>query len=162
MEVFHPLSIYTYRLDYWLTALVLGGFCAWQAMKFASGRLSKAGLALAGLVLGGALAFVLRRAWIHAAVVSATGTPAARAQFGSHRLTIGPDGVAEDGPAGTHTHAWSAIEGLWETPDQFFLAVGGGYAYVVPKSHLSESSAAEFRAAVTQELAEEGRRRTRG
>jgi hypothetical protein len=60
-------------------------------------------------------------------------------------------------------HDWDAIEGLLEAPGHLFLAVGGGYAYVIPKRALPVNAVAEFRSAfVTCQEAWDQRRRTKG
>jgi hypothetical protein len=150
-------------LSYWFNVLLLaggGGYVAWRAAPSTG---SGVALSLDGALIGWALAAAAYRLWIRAAATEQTSGGAAQAQLGRHVLQLGPDGVSEEGPAGRHMHDWAAIEGLLEAPGHLFLAVGGGYAYVIPKRDLAVDAVAEFRSAfATCQQAWEQRRRTKG
>lgn len=155
-----------HQLNYWIGVLLIGGGAAWVATRigltFSLPLAGRIVLTVAGALAGWGLAVASSKLWLHASVVAAAQGPAAQQQFGRHRLTLQPDGVFEQGPSASHTHSWSAIEGLRETPDHIFLVVGGGFAYAIPKRGLEPESAAAFLTSTAAFLAEEERRRTRG
>jgi hypothetical protein len=151
------------RLSYWLNVLLLAGGGAYIAWRLAPTTVSGVALSMGGALIGWALAAAAYRLWIRAAATEQTSGSAAQAQLGRHVLQLGPDGVSEEGPAGRHMHGWDAIEGLLDAPGHLFLAVGGGYAYVIPKRELAVDTVADFKAAfATSQQAWDQRRRTKG
>jgi hypothetical protein len=155
-----------HRFSYWISVLLIGGGAAWVGTRigltFSLSSATVAIVAVVGGLVGWSLAAASHRVWLRASAVAAGQGPAVEQQFGRHRLTLRPEGVLEQGPSASHTHAWGAIEGLSETADHMFLVVGGGFAYAIPKRALQRESAAAFRTQVASYLSEEGRRRTRG
>jgi hypothetical protein len=150
-----------YKLNYWALAVLAAGGGLWIAVQFDVDLFGTVALVALGFLLGWGAAVVSARVWLRDLATAASRSPAAKETFGSHRLWLTEEGVTERGPAATHSHTWRAVEALWDTADHFFLTVGGGQAYVIPKRAFHSPSAdAEFRALVASRLAEERRRRT--
>jgi hypothetical protein len=146
-----------YRLNYWLSAALIAGSGAWAGTRIGlTFQTSPIALGLLGLLAGWGLAVAVARAWIHASVVAIAKTQAGQLQFGRHRLSLGVDGIREEGPSAVHMHEWRAVEGLRETADHFFLVVGGGFAYAIPKRGLAPDDAAAIKASVATYLAKGG------
>jgi hypothetical protein len=148
-----------HRLANWANVVALAGGGAWATSKFGSDPLSTNLFGLGGLLAGWGLAAATTRLWVHAAA-QASARGAAQKQFGPHRLLVGPEGILERGPVATHSHAWSAVEGLFETGEHLFVGIAGGSAYVVPKRNLAPESAASLKATVGSYMEAERRRTT--
>jgi hypothetical protein len=58
---------------------------------------------------------------------------------GRHTLLLEANGVQELGPAAEHAHRWPSVQPLEEGPQHFFLPVGFGFAYVVPKRAMQDA-----------------------
>jgi hypothetical protein len=147
-----------YRLTYWSFAVLGGAGGLWIAIQFDASLPFKIALVAAGAFLGWGLAVVSARVWVRDVARASSSSVAAQQDFGIHRLRVDGEGVAEHGPSASHTHSWRAVEALHETPDHFFIAVGAGSAYVIPKRGLAHDVQAEFKAAVTSRLSEASRR----
>jgi hypothetical protein len=153
---FHSRHSTPHRLNYWLSVALVAGGAAWVGTQIGLTPSSRVALGLVGSFIGWGLAAAAARAWIHASVVAMAKGSAAQEQFGRHRLTLGPDGIREQGPSAVHTHTWSTVDGLFETSDHLFLAVGGGFAYAIPKRALGPDTAAAIRRSVATFLAKRG------
>lgn len=151
-----------HRVSYWVTVALVAGGTAWVASRFTVEPTARVVLSIIGMLAGWGLAEAGVRVSLHATVASTTRSVAGKQQFGPHRLTVGPDGVAEETPSGSHTHGWGAIEELCETKDHLFLAVAGGFAYVLPKRDIAEALQAELRTIVESGIEQKRRRRTTG
>ena len=150
-----------YRLTYWSFAVLGAAGGLWAAVQFDASLLLKLALVSGGASLGWGLAVASARVWVRDVARASSSSVAAQQDFGIHRLKVTDEGVAEQGPSASHTHSWRAVEALHETPDHFFIAVGAGSAYVIPKRGLTYDAQAEFKAAVTSRV-DEASRRTRG
>jgi hypothetical protein len=150
-----------HRINYWASVALIAWGCGWVGTQIGTTPTSRVILAACGALVGWGLAAAVQRVWIHATVASGAKGHAGQQQFGAHRLSLQSEGILEEGPSASHKHGWDAVEGLLETADHFFLPVGGGQAYVIPKRALSVETAAAFKASVAAHLAEEERRRTR-
>jgi hypothetical protein len=153
---YHTHHSSPHRLNYWLGVALIAGGGAWVGTRIGLTQGTRIALGFVGLLAGWALAAAVARAWIHVSVVAMSKSQASQHQFGRHRLTLGADGIREQGPSAVHTHSWSTVEGLGETADHLFLAVGGGFAYAIPKRALAPGDVAAVRASVATYLGRGG------
>ena len=134
----------TVKVFPWLAGFGLALF----AMNSASPESSVEATLIMGLLVMAVGFFISRELLRGSLRRSAAGlqkTKAGPTMFGPHRLRVDLVGVSEQGPAGSHSYRWEAVDELCETPHHFFLIVAGGYAYVVPKRAFpTEVAAAEF------------------
>jgi len=150
-----------YRLNYWATVALSGLGAGWVGTQFGTTPTTLIILASCGVLAGCTLAAVVQGIWIRASAAAVFKGHATQHVFGAYRLSLLPDGIHEEGPSASHRHSWSAVEALVETVEHFFLPVGGGQAYVIPRRGLSPDTSTAFTASVASYLAEEERRRTR-
>jgi hypothetical protein len=134
-----------FRAQYWLGYVLapMGG--AWLATDYGRNLPQQVAIfvAAAGAI---ALLYAFLFGLFLRAVVGSLAKKAGGRGVGRHTLTVDPDGVRELGPAAEHAHRWSAVQSLQEGPDHFFLLVGFGTAYVVPKrSFQAPEDLQEFR-----------------
>jgi hypothetical protein len=151
----------TYRVNYWITVALIGCGGLWLGWQIATTPGTRMMFALGGVVTGCVVAAVLQRSWIRVSAAAVFKGRATEHHFGSYRLSLLPEGIVEEGPSASHRHGWNAVEGLVQTAEHFFLPVGGGQAYVIPRRGLSRDTSDAFTANATSYLAEEERRRTR-
>lgn len=147
----------TYRSSYWLNVGLVACVGGWIGAKVSWSPESRLALGLGGLLGGAALGVAAMAQWARSAS-QASAAGSGGGQFGLHSLDVGEEGIAEKGPAGSHSHHWGAVEGLWETPGHLFVGIIGGYGYVVPKRDLSPEVAHALKAELQAHIA--NRRRT--
>jgi hypothetical protein len=141
------------QLNYWLTVAMFAAGAAWVCTLLAAQLIQLSPVvriivAILGIAVGWALARFTLRLWYRAMASEYSSTGKGPSQFGAHTLELGPEGIAEAGPSGRHSHSWSAFESLVETREHLFLTVGGGFAYAVPKRGLSPEAVDKLKEAV--------------
>lgn len=146
-----------YRSSYWINVGLVACVGGWLGVKVSWSPESRLALGFGGLLAGAALGVAAMAQWARSAS-QANAAGAGGGQFGLHRLDVGEEGIAEKGPAGSHSHHWGAVEGLWDTPGHLFVGIVGGYGYVVPKRDLPPDVVDALKAELHSHMAK--RRRT--
>jgi hypothetical protein len=108
-------------------------------------------LIFVGVTTAIALLYIVLFRFALRSIVASLAKVAGGRGVGHHTLVLSPNGIREVGPSAEHAHAWTALQNLEEGPDHFFLLVGFGMAYVVPKRALPERAALQqFRETVAR------------
>jgi len=142
-----------HRYNYWV-----GGFAVSAGLVIAANDYLESWVASAVFcVVGFAIGYVVTRSAVRSytrSLMREVTTRGAGTQFGRHTMTIDEAGVTETGPQDQHRHAWNAVLGIAESPEQLFVLVDGGAAYIIPKRTFASADAMEgFRAELAQRLA---------
>lgn len=93
-----------HRVAYWVAIVGIGGGGAWMGSRLGWDPQSTVLCGVVGLLFGSAFAVLGMKA--SAQVTANASSGASQTQFGLHHLDVTSEGIAEVGPAGTHSHSW--------------------------------------------------------